>query len=103
MKEFKRTKPQDQLDQEESIFLYTDDGQASSVPKDPDNRDYALFLQMQSEGYEAWWHDEEIDWEQSWEKEKNGLTKELEEMAEPPKPIKQSRKKKIAKSEEENA
>lgn len=92
MKEFKRTKPQDRLD-EESIVIVQDgeNGIISCVPKNPLNPLYQEFLKMEQEGYEAWWHDEEIDWEQSWEKEKAGLIAESEEES---KPKKKARKKK---------
>ncbi len=103
--EFKRTKPQDELAQEDSILIYSEDGWTACVPKNPENRHYAQFLAMEAEGYEAWWFDEEIDWEQSWENEKAGLTKELEEAEQPSKPVKKSRKKKpnLTDSGESNA
>lgn len=92
--EFKRTKPQEELDQETTILAKTEDGWIGSVPRDPANRHYAEFLKMEAEGYEAWWHDEEIDFEQSWEKEKAGLIIEPLPEVEPIKPVKKARKKK---------
>lgn len=69
--EFKRTRPQEELDQETVITAHSEDGVFSWVPKDPANRYYAEFLRMEAEGYEAWWHDEEVDWSQSWDKIKD--------------------------------
>lgn len=94
-REFKRTKPQEELGQEEVIIVQDSNGNISYAPKSLNNLDYQQFLKMEAEGYEAWWHDEEVDFEQSWEKEKAGLTKDLEEAQEPTKPVKKARKKKV--------
>lgn len=65
--EFKRTRPQEELNQERELLVHFEDGSFGWVNKDPNNTHYAQFLKMEAEGYEAWWHDEEIDWSQAWE------------------------------------
>jgi hypothetical protein len=92
MREFKKGNNTKEKHEQSMIIMVDDAGVESCVPVDITNRDYMQYMMWLKEGYEPWDSDEEVDWEQSWEKVKSMPV--AEETNAEPAPTKSKRRKK---------